>query len=359
MREDTTWTDERFDELALDLYAAQRSSIPAYDSWCEWELSRRADARVRSWRDVPALPIGAFRQLHVADATLPVAAAWESSGTTSDSRSTHRLAELLHYDHAIDAGVRTALLPDVVAGERAPLACVQLQPDARAAPTSSLSYMFDRIRTGPWCRDEDAYVHGSWEIETWPAWSKLEALAADDEPVLLLATSFALAILLERAREIGWERLRLPPGSRVVDTGGYKGRARELTRDELLDRVGHWLGVAPEWCENEYGMSELSSQAWLGSVAAACGHPLHTSSRGERWTPPWLRVRVVDPATLAEVADGDQGLLVFHDLANAWSCARIRSEDVGIRRGGGFELVGRAPGAVLKGCSLRLEDIVA
>jgi hypothetical protein len=70
-------------------------------------------------------------------------------------------------------------------------------------------------------------------------------------------------------------------------------------------------------------------------------------------------VRVVDPITLDEVADGEQGLLVFHDLANVWSCAAVRSEDLGIRRGAGFELVGRAPGATLKGCSLQLEDLDA
>ncbi|MCW2949897.1 MAG: putative acyl protein synthase/acyl-CoA reductase, partial [Thermoleophilia bacterium] len=62
-------------------------------------------------------------------------------------------------------------------------------------------------------------------------------------------------------------------------------------------------------------------------------------------------------ATLADVDDGEHGLLVFHDLANVWSCAAVRSEDLGVRRGTTFELVGRAPGAALKGCSLQLEDI--
>ena len=175
-------------------------------------------------------------------------------------------------------------------------------------------------------------------------------------PVLLLATSFALVMLFEAAEANGWDTIELPRGSRVVDTGGYKGRTRELTREALVAQIGAWLGVAPEWCENEYGMSELSSQCWLGNVAAATGHPL--TDGAPRWMPPWLRVRVVDAVTLSEVADGEQGLLVFHDLANVWSCAAIRSEDLAIRRGDGFELVGRAPGAALKGCSLQLEDVV-
>lgn len=359
MRPTASLDDARFDELALRLYEAQRAEIPAYDAWCAHELEARGDEGVEHWRDIPALPIAAFRQLEIAAPGIEPVATWQSSGTTSEERSRHLLAGLEHYDRALDAGVAAALVPDVVAGEREPLACVQLQPSAEATPQSSLTHMFDRIRTGPWCTDEGVYVHANYEVHGELAWSRLERLAADHRPVLVLATSFALAMLLERAEEVGWERLSLPAGSRVVDTGGYKGRTREYTREQLLGLVEHWLDVPAQWCENEYGMSELSSQAWLGTIAAAAGHPLELPAHGARWTPPWLRVRVVDPVTLVDVGDGEPGLLVFHDLANVWSCAAIRSEDLGIRRGDGFELLGRAPGATLKGCSLRLEELHA
>ncbi len=347
-----------FEQEALALYAAQRAAIPAYDAWCRHELGERGhhDA-VRSWRDVPALPIAAFRQLPIWSADAPVAATWLSSGTTSEQRSTHRLASLDAYDAAIDEGVHVALLPDVVARARDPLACVQLQPDTHAAPNSSLSYMFDRIRTSELCADAGVFVGANYAIDHDGAWSRMEALTAVDQPVLVLATSFALALLLDSVRDAGRAPIELPPGSRIVDTGGYKGRTRELTRPELLARMESWLGVPEAWCENEYGMSELSSQAWLGCVAAASGFPLELSGREARWTPSTLRVRVVDPITLAEVDDDQPGLLVFHDVANVHSCAAVRSEDIGIRRGDSFELVGRAPGATLKGCSLRLEDV--
>jgi hypothetical protein len=356
MREPSTLDDARFDALALALHDAQRASVPAYDAWCT-----HVGVTPRTWREVPALPIAAYRQLELCDPSAPRTTTFESSGTTAAGRSQHHLASTAHYDAALDAGVAAALVPDVVAGDRSPLACVQLQPSAEAAPGSSLTHMYDRIRTGPWCTDEGTFVDWQYRVEGEAAWSTLERLAAEHRPTLVLATSFALAMLLERAAEIGWERIHLPAGSRVVDTGGYKGRTRELTRAELLEQVEHWLGVPAEMCENEYGMSELSSQAWLGTIAEATGHPLdrHGTAPGARWTPPWLRVRVVDPVTLVEVADGEQGLLVFHDLANVWSCAAVRSEDLGIRRGAGFELVGRAPGATLKGCSLQLEDLDA
>jgi hypothetical protein len=349
-----TIDDARFDSLALALYAAQRASVPAYDAWCA-----HVGADPRTWREVPALPIAAYKQLDVRDPSAPVAATFESSGTTASERSQHHLASTAHYDAALDAGVAAALVPDVVAGDIEPLACVQLQPSAEAAASSSLTHMYDRIRTGPWCTDAGSFVDWQYRVEAEAAWSTLERLAAEHRPTLVLATSFALAMLLERAAEIGWEQLHLPAGSRVVDTGGYKGRTRELTREELVEQVEHWLGVPSSMCENEYGMSELSSQAWLGTIAASTGHALELPATGARWTPPWLRVRVVDPVTLADVADGEQGLLVFHDLANVWSCAAVRSEDLGIRRGDGFELVGRAPGATLKGCSLQLEDLDA
>ena len=349
--------DDRFEQTALDLYEAQRAAVPAYDTWCTHELSQRASDQVRTWRDIPALPIAAFKQLEVWASDAPVAATWLSSGTTSDERSVHRLADLAAYDAAIDEGVHLALLPDVVARARDPLACVQLQPDTHAAPNSSLSYMFDRIRTSELCTDAGVFVGANYAVDQDGAWSRLEALAAVDQPVLVLATSFALALLFDAVRDAERAPIQLPAGSRIVDTGGYKGRTRELIRPELLARIESWLGVSEEWCENEYGMSELSSQAWLGTVADAAGYPLELADPHARWTPSTLRVRVVDPISLEEVDDGEPGLLVFHDIANVHTCAAVRSEDIGIRRGDSFDLVGRAPGATLKGCSLRLEDV--
>jgi hypothetical protein len=351
--------DDAFEQAALQLYEQQRATVPAYDAWCRHELAQRPCDRVERWKQVPALPIAAFRQLDVFDADAPVAAEWHSSGTTSAGGrpSRHRLASLDVYDAAIDEGVALAVLPDVAGGEREPLACVQLQPAATDAPHSSLSYMFDRIRTGPRCRDAGAFVSADYAVDVEGAWSRLRELEQSQEPTLVLATSFALVLLLDGVGEHGLGPVELAPTSRIVDTGGFKGRSRELIRAELVARSESWIGVPEAWQENEYGMSELSSQAWLGTIADSCGWPLAGTGDGGRFLPSTLRVRVVDPVTLEEVADGEQGLLVLHDIANVHSCAAVRSEDVGIRRGDSFELVGRAPGAALKGCSLRLEDV--
>ena len=167
-------------------------------------------------------------------------------------------------------------------------------------------------------------------------------------PLLVAGSSFALVALLDALRDLD-EPLLLPAGSRVMDTGGYKGRTRSVERADLLADVERLLGVDGTMVENEYGMCELSSQAYLGTIARAVAVPLEGAD-GPRWQPPWMRTTVVDPDSLEPVADGDPGVLVRVDLANAYTCAAVRTEDVGIRHGDSWQLVGRLAGAPARGC---------
>jgi len=130
-------------------------------------------------------------------------------------------------------------------------------------------------------------------------------------------------------------------------TGGFKGRRVRLDHVGLyaaLTRLG-----APR-VVGEYGMSELSSQAYDCEVRSAeCG--VRNETRVFRF-PPWARARVVSPETGREVADGETGLLRVFDLANVFSVIAIQTEDLAVRRGDGFELIGRAKLAEPRGCSL-------
>ena len=132
-----------------------------------------------------------------------------------------------------------------------------------------------------------------------------------------------------------------------METGGYKNRSRLLPKDELHALITERLGVPPSHILCEYGMSELSSQAYSGSKAGG---------RGERALhfqfPPWARAQILSPETGAEVAEGETGLLRVFDLANVFSAMAIQTEDLAIRRGGGFELLGRAESTEPRGCSL-------
>jgi hypothetical protein len=208
------------------------------------------------------------------------------------------------------------------------------------APNSSLVHMFKSVRQrfgGP----ESAFVgrtnaDQSWSIDMARALSVLES----DQPVGVLGTAFSFVHLLDHLEECG-ARLSLPSGSRVMETGGYKGRSREVPKSKLRAMISKFFGVPESDIVTEYGMSELSSQAYeQGAV-------FHF--------PPWARARVVSSETGAEVGEGETGLLQVFDLANIWSVMAVQTEDLAVRRGTGFELLGRAAKSEPRGCSLMPE----
>ena len=165
---------------------------------------------------------------------------------------------------------------------------------------------------------------------------------------MILATAFALAEWL-KALERQDLHFRLPPGSTIFETGGFKGKTAELTREDLLARIRTWLGVPPEFVVREYGMTELTSQCYTRVLFG--GDPdLFVA-------PHWVRVRVLDPETLEEAPAGTPGLVAVFDLANLGSAVHLLTEDLGVADGEGFRLVGRAAGAELRGCSLVVEEL--
>ncbi len=166
-------------------------------------------------------------------------------------------------------------------------------------------------------------------------------------PVLLLGTAFSFVHLLDdlSVRDL---RFNLPAGSLVMETGGYKNRSRAMPKAELHALITEWLGVPGEQIICEYGMSELSSQAYNSEIHRPSSIIHHRAFR----FPPWARTQIISPETGQEVADGETGLIRIFDLANVFSVAAVQTEDLGVRRGDGFELIGRAQLAEPRGCSL-------
>jgi hypothetical protein len=161
-------------------------------------------------------------------------------------------------------------------------------------------------------------------------------------PVLMLGTAFLFVRLLDHLKEIGF-CFELPSGTRLMETGGYKGRSRVLLRDELRDMITRYLGVLPSHVVSEYGMTELGSQAYDRQAGGPAG-----------WFrfPHWARVKIVSPETGSEMAEGQIGLLTVVDLTNMHSAIAVQTEDLGIRRADGFELAGRAARSEPRGCAL-------
>jgi hypothetical protein len=137
-----------------------------------------------------------------------------------------------------------------------------------------------------------------------------------------------------------------------METGGFKGRSRELTRDELHGAITMRLGVPRARIVNQYGMCELGSQFYEASLRTGVATDVKV-------VPPWVRTRVVDPATLRDVAKGGTGVLVHYDLANTGSVLAIMTSDLGVIVDGGFRVLGRLSGAEARGCSLAADALLS
>jgi hypothetical protein len=162
-------------------------------------------------------------------------------------------------------------------------------------------------------------------------------------PCAIFGTALAFLTLFER---MDTERVRLPRGSFAFETGGYKGSGRDIPKADLYAKFATHLGLRAGNVWNEYGMTELSSQAY----ARGLGRP-HKA-------PPWLRALIVNPETGAEVPPGGNGVLRMFDLANVGSVLAIQTADFAVRRKDGFELIGRDPAAVPRGCSRRADELL-
>lgn len=220
-----------------------------------------------------------------------------------------------------------------------------LTPSPEEAPDSSLSYMMETVR--------EAYgtVESRYYIERGRLQGERLAydLAECREPISLLGTSSSFVHFIDFHEERSFP-LVLPEGSRLMDTGGFKGKSREVSREWIYAMAEQRWGIPPENCVNEYGMSEMTSQFYdriVGREAMRAFSP-----------PPQVRTRILSPETLQPVAKGEIGLLAHIDLANIDSVAAILTEDIGREVEGGFLLIGRATGAAAKGCSLTLDDLL-
>jgi hypothetical protein len=294
-------------------------------------------------------------------------AVFHSSGTTGQrpSRHYHNAASLALYETSLlwwfeahfqlpiansQSGRAKATLGGQMANGKWQVAI--LTPPPAQAPHSSLVHMFETIRRElAW--SGSAFVgevdgDGAWTLDEEAALERLRAASGSRRPLLIFGTAFSFVHLLDYLAEQDL-RFELPPGSCALETGGYKGRSRSLPKTELHGLISERLGISPGHIVCEYGMSELSSQAY--DAAVACSRSTLHAPRSFHF-PPWARVQIVSPETGCEVAEGETGLIRVFDLANVYSVMAIQTEDLGLRQGDGFALMGRAAVAEPRGCSL-------
>jgi len=330
--------EEEFNGLALALFAAQREAVPIYRALCERRNIRPGS--IEHWRQIPALPTRAFKEYEVS--SIPPGErtrVFLSSGTAGQrpSRHFHNAESLSVYE--------SSLLPwfrgHFPGAQPMPMKLVFLTPEA--APDSSLVHMFTIVRRAFGAPDSAftgrLNADGSWGLDVEQTLAAVREAVGENTPLGLLGTAFSFVHLLDHLQAAG-KRFALPKGSRVLETGGYKGRSREVPRAGLRLLLSRFLGVPPAQVVAEYGMSELSSQAY-------------DDPGGVFRFPPWARACVISPETGAEAGEGETGLLRVLDLANIASVLAVQTEDLAARRGAGFELLGRAAASDPRGCSLR------
>ena len=365
-----------FNALALSVFTYQFGLNLPYQRFCE--ARSQTPETVTRWQDIPAVPTVAFKELDLTCA--PPEKVFLTSGTTrgQEKRGRHLVPDLRFYHASALMHFAACLLPD-----NRQLRMLALIPSPEVLPTSSLVQMAEWVMTElggegtshPKIPPLDARLRGHPDFQAGGGFRmssstyfidqtgmQLEAFTdaiahaqLEGTPVCILALTSALVAFFDWCEAQG-RQFALPGGSRIMDTGGNKGKGRVISRNGFLLSCWKYLKVAGYYCVNEYGMTEMASQFYDNVL-----YNRFRQSNEPRYKigPPWVRTVVVDPETLAEVPSGQTGLLRHFDLANCGSVMAIQTDDLGYTTGAGFEITGRVPGAEARGCALVLDELLS
>ncbi|HUK82954.1 MAG TPA: long-chain fatty acid--CoA ligase [Verrucomicrobiae bacterium] len=334
---------EVFDSLALEMFAFQFERNAVYRAYCEQH--RRTPVAVRNWREIPAVPTAAFKDFALTCFPVEDAVAeFHTSGTTRAKAGKHYFRTLELYDATIRQSFAAHLLPDAA---RLPMLVLTASP--AEAPHSSLAHMMGAVAQQFGRPESDFYISHDDLLAEKLVHDLLEAQWAH-QPVFVLGTAFAFGKFFEHCHRQDL-KFEMSEGSRAMETGGFKGRSREMPKKDLYVQFESFLGISPSRVVNEYGMTELSTQFYDETFRVGHQSDLKT-------VPPWARVLVIDPNSGREAAVNERGLIRIYDPANMWSIMCVQTEDLGVLRDDGeFEVLGRAAGAEVRGCSLTAETL--
>lgn len=312
-------SEEWFRQLALSEFFYQYEYNPVYRRYCD--LIHISPRDVDSIRKIPFLPVEFFKTQHVVAGDPEWEQVFTSSGTTGTEKSCHYVKYLRLYRQSF---LRTF---EHFYGPIGDYCLLALLPGYMDNPNSSLIFMVRELIDHTGHPDSGFYLDNRQKLT-----NKLRELEKKGQKTLLLGVSFALLDLAEEYR------LNLQH-TLVMETGGMKGRRKELTRQELHQKVQGGLGVSQ--IHSEYGMAELLTQAY-------------SKKDGRFHTPPWMKVMIRDYDDPFDWAgQGKSGGINVIDLANLYSCPFIETRDIGrIFDDGSFEVLGRFDDSDVRGCNL-------
>ncbi|HSL85663.1 MAG TPA: hypothetical protein VK861_01870 [Bacteroidales bacterium] len=314
--------EEKMEELALLVFRFQAENNAVYRSYIR-HLGINPD-QINTFSQIPFLPIGFFKHHLVKSFEESPEIIFSSSGTTGDSASRHAVRDLRIYKESF---LRCF---ELFYGNPALYRILALLPSYLEREGSSLVYMTGKLIEQSKHAESGFYLNNLRELA-----DLLARAGKTSQPTLLIGVSFALLDL----SEIHPQPLK---NTIIMETGGMKGRRKELTREELHLRLKKAFSI--ETIHSEYGMTELLSQAY-------------SQGEGRFRTPPWMRILIRDshdPFSLA--SPGTSGGINIMDLANIYSCSFIETSDIGkMHEDGRFEILGRFDSSDVRGCNLMVE----
>ncbi len=312
-------TEEEFRDLALEIYRYQYNRTKVYREFCDY--LNASPRTVISIEQIPHLPIEFFKSKKVLAESMNAALCFKSSGTTGASVSTHYVADPSLYRQSFNQGFKKFY------GPPEQYCILALLPSYLERKDSSLIYMVqDLIEQSPFSES------GFYLSELDSLAGNLKKLNESAIRVILFGVTFAL---LELASQFKFPL----DNTIVIETGGMKGRRKEMVREEVHQILKNSWEL--ERIHSEYGMTELLSQAY-------------SKGGGNFYTPDWMRITIRDPEDpLKLVGPGITGGINVMDLANIHSCSFIATQDLGkLHEDGSFEVLGRFDHSDIRGCNL-------
>ena len=311
--------NDDFTQVALDVFKHQFSNNKVYRSFCDLLYIHPSD--ITKIEEIPFLPIQFFKTREVVSSKSEVQEVFSSSGTTGSVTSKHFVTDLGWYEKSYLKGFEHFY------GNIEDYVVLALLPNYLERQGSSLVYMVDDLIKKSNHPESGFYLNNIDELA-----SKLTYLDNQNKKVLLIGVSFALLDLIEK------HQFNLK-NTFVMETGGMKGRRKELIRSELHALLCEGFGVSK--IHSEYGMTELLSQGY-------------SKGNGIFNNPPWMRILTrdtEDPLTI--LPKGKSGGINVIDLANYNSCSFIATQDLGkVHLDNSFEIIGRFDNSDIRGCNL-------
>lgn len=311
-------TEADFSRSCMEVFDFQYRNNPVYQKFCD--LLNRTPGNINSVEEIPFMPIEFFKEHMVLCEGYTVAETFSSSGTTGMQTSKHHVPDLAVYEDSFRKAFKQFY------GDVEDYVVLALLPSYLERTGSSLIYMVnDMINRSSF--EESGFFLDNLDVLA----GRLERLDREGKKILLIGVSFALLDLVES------HRFSLE-NTIVMETGGMKGRRKELIRAELHQELKEGFGVTH--IHSEYGMTELLSQAY-------------SKGNGLFQTPPWMRVLVrdmEDPFTY--LPEGRTGGINVIDLANVYTCSFLATQDLGRYKGDAFEVLGRFDNSDIRGCNL-------